>query len=327
MLLVGATARALAAPAESIVVAGDDAAFHDALVDAMASAKIAIVVREQASAPALPELARESRALADDAGATATVWLVVSPDQAMLITYDRGVDRMLIRALPFATPLTPEHAAEAARMARTMLRALRITPDTDLPVPLASEAPATHVTQSAPAPQPAPARTLAASLGFGMRLGAPGSNVALDANAMLVWRPDALGVAVGGSYTPAQDVTSSALTGLVRDDAIIALARLPFSPHDSRVKLVALAGGAAHVITVRGTPTAGEMESSATRVDAAAMGEVEAGYALDPTVDVGIAVSGACLLDRQRFLSGSSEVLVIPRFQLAAGLAITMRFL
>ena len=325
MLLVGATARVAAAPAESIVVAGDDAAFRGALSDAMASANIAIVTRAQASAPALTELARESRALADDAGATATVWLVVAPEQATLVTYDRGVDRMLVRALPFATPLSPEHAAEAARMARTMLRALRITPDTDLPVPLASEAPATHVALASHVRTADP--TLAASVGFGMRLGAPGSDVALDANATIVWRPDALGVALGGSYTPAEDVASTTFSGLVRDEAIIALARLPMSPRDGRVKLVALAGGAAHVITIRGTPTAGEMATSATRVDGAAMGEVIAGYALDPTVDVGIAVSGACLLDRQRFLSGTTEVLVIPRIQLVAGLAITMRFL
>ena len=330
-LVVVITARAAASPApasESVVVATDDPAFRGALAEALAPAGIGVVTRDGVTAPALAEIAAVSRTLADDAHATGTVWLVATPGSATLVTYDRGVDRVLVRTLPFGAPLTPARAAESARMARTMLRALRVTPDTDLLPPRASEAAAVRARPPSPAPAPTPspaAASLATSFAMGVRVGAAGRSIGLAAEAGVAWRPDELGLALTGSYAPAGEVATSMLAGSVHDDAIAALARWPVRLAD-RVRVVALGGAALHVVALRGTLANGA-NADETSVDPALRAGVLGAWALDPTVEIGLQVSADYLLTRQKYEFDSTEVLVIPRFQLVAGVVVALRVL
>jgi len=324
-VVLAVTARAGAAPAaESIVVASDDVAFRAALADALEPAGIAIVSRDGVAAPALGAIASASRALADEAHATATVWLVAAPEQATLVTYDRGVDRVLVRALPFGAPLTPAQAAESARMARTMLRALRVTPDSDLPPPHASDAPAVRAAVPGPMP-PRAADRFATSFAMGMRMRGPGDSLVLAAEAGVAWRPAALGVALVGAYAPGSDVMASGFSGTVHDDSLALLARQPLR-WGPRTELVVLAGAALHDVRVRGTLAAGS-GTEATSFDASLRAGVIAAYALDPTVKIGVQVSADCLLERQRYIVDSEQVLEIPRLQLTAGAVLVLRVL
>jgi hypothetical protein len=322
------TARAIAAPSpESVVVATDDPAFRVALAEALEPAGISIVTRDGITAPALAEIAAVSRTLADDAHATATVWLVATPGEATLVAYDRGVDRVLVRTLPFGAPLTPARAAESARMARTMLRALRVTPDTDLMPPRASEAAAVRARPISPSPAPAPPRAarLATSFAMGLRVGAAGRTIGLAAEAGAVWRPDALGVAVTGSYAPPGGVAVAMLSGSVHDDAIAALARWPVRLGE-RGRVVALGGAALHVVALRGTLPSGASADETSLDPALRVGALGA-WALDRTVEVGLEVSADYLLTRQRYEFDAAEVLVIPRFQLVTGVFVALRLL
>src|SRR6202042_3183731 len=98
------------------------------LRDALLPADIAIVVVD-APTPTLGDVTSASRVLVDREHATGAIWWIAGSAGSTLVTYDRGVDRVLVRTVAFATPLDAAQSAEAARMARTMLRALRVTPD------------------------------------------------------------------------------------------------------------------------------------------------------------------------------------------------------
>src|ERR1700690_1039400 len=112
-MVLATSARAGAAPDEPIVLAGGDEAFRAALVDALVPAGMAVVTVADPPSPTIGDVAAPSRRLADHDGATATVGLVADGETTTLVTYDRDVDRVLVRTLPYTLPLTPTQAAEA----------------------------------------------------------------------------------------------------------------------------------------------------------------------------------------------------------------------
>ena len=316
-------ARVAAQPApEWIVVAADDPAFRGALVEALAPAGMTVIVVASQDAPSVAELSAASRALADREHASATVWLTPSETGATLVTYDRDRDRLLVRELPFPLPLSPFQAAEAARTARTMLRALRVTPDVDQPPPLEVDAP--EIRATAPAGD---RPMLAASAVLGVRVHAPDTDFGVAAS--LIWRPEALGVAFVGEISPSSDVPGPAFVGTAIDGAVALLARLPLridAPRGLRVRVVPMAGLALHFVRLHGEldtqqPLHGTRMDPAARIGAAAM------YRLASGLDLGVAISIDALLQRQRYVVGETEVLEIPRFQSLIGVIATFRVL
>ncbi|HUJ57567.1 MAG TPA: hypothetical protein VLX92_03730, partial [Kofleriaceae bacterium] len=209
---------------------------------------------------------------------------------------------------------------------RTMLRALRVTPDTDLPPPRADQAPALRAAAAAVV-APAPMRgALALALGAGTRAGAPAASVAFDGNAAAIWRPDALGLALTGQYTPSHERTAGTFAGTASDEAVGLVARLPIALGVDRLRVVAMAGGALHVITLRGTIAAGTGVAE-TSYDPAVRAGAALEYALDPTVDVGVSAVADYLVQRQRYDVDASEILLIPRAQLEVAVVLTLRLL
>jgi hypothetical protein len=322
MVVVAVSSRAIADPArDRVVVATTDEAFRGELADALGPSDFSLVVVDE-PIPTLADVTRISRGLADREHATAAVWLVASPNGSTLVTYDRGVDRVLVRTIAFAPPLSPAQGAEAARMARTMLRALRVTPDINLPPPHPDEARAIRASAAAfaIAPHRGPA-LIGVVLGVGVHVHPPGAGAAAAGSAMVIWRPDELGVAIAGDYAPSSSFATSTFTGAAHDDSVALLARWPVALASFR--LVALAGPALHITGLRGQASDGEMPAI-THVDPAVRGQVIGAYALDRTVDVGVAVAGDYVADRQRYSFDASEVLAIPRFQVLAELVLTL---
>ncbi len=176
--------EALAAP-EVVVVASSEATFRAALQDALAPTGMEVVAVGD-EPPSVAELSVTARAIADREHASSTVWLIAAADKTTLVAYDRDVDRVLVREVPYVIPLTAAQAAEIARMARTMLRALRVTPELDLPLPRVAEA---RVERSR-VDVPAVARVdvapivrvgqLAISGGGGVRVGAAANDAGID---------------------------------------------------------------------------------------------------------------------------------------------------
>jgi hypothetical protein len=323
IVVVAVGSSAIADPArDRVVVATGDAEFRSDLADALGPSDFSLVVVDE-PIPTLADVTRISRGLADREHATAAVWLVASPSGSTLVTYDRGVDRVLVRTLVFAPPLSPAQGAEAARMARTMLRALRVTPDINLPPPHPDEARA--IRASAAAFESSPRRgppLLAVSLGVGIHVHPPVTAVVAAGSAMVIWRPDELGVAIAGDYAPSSTFATSTFSGTAHDDSVALLARWPISL--ASVRLAVLAGPALHITGLRGQASDGEMPAI-THVDAAARAQVIGAYAVDRTVDVGVAVSADYVAERQRYSFDASEVLAIPRFQVLAELVLTLR--
>jgi hypothetical protein len=326
LLLVLLFAPAIAR-AEAIAVASTDARFTAAVAETFASAGMTIV--PVADVPqGVADLASDARRLADREHATATVWLVAGEGAATLVAYDRGVDRMLVRALPYRPPLTEAQGAEVARMARAMLRSLRVTPEVDLPPPPATEAAAVraHVATilAAPAPPPAAPDRIALGVGFGVRVGAPGATASQAADVDVIWRPDAIGIAASAGIVFAQPVEHPAFTGEVSDLAVGLTARVPLRL--SRWLVVAGdAGAALHRIELHGT--AGAMPVGVTRYDPAIRAGATAIVALHPGVAIGVAMSGDGLLRRQRYQVGTAEVLDVPVAQLSVGVVLLARLL
>lgn len=309
LVLVLSTA-ADARPDEPVVLVGSDAAFASALDDALGPAGMDVVTVGTLASPSLAELSTRSRDLADEQHATATVWLVPAAAGATLVTYDRGVDRLLVRELPYRSPLSAPQAAEVARMVRTMLRALRVTSDSDVTAPPPA------------APPGPPAPWLAATVGLGAWFAAPGDDAALAATGTIIWRPHGLGAAVTGVVAPAADVTSVTFSGQVRDLVLAAEARYALEVAPA-LRVTPAAGMGVHIIRLHGA--FGGSELSSRRWDPAVRIGVSGSYALPRGLDVGLAVSADCLLRRQRYEAGTEEILVIPRLQILTGIVIGMR--
>jgi hypothetical protein len=314
---IGTRARAQEAP-EQIVLAGSDPTFHRALAEALAPAAMTVISAGDVTPPSLAALSTASRELADRLHATATVWLIPAPKGTTLVTYDRERNRILVRELPYTSPLDRMHAAEMARTVRTMLRALRVTPDVDQPPPRAADAPAireTIVVRETP--------FLAASALLGARVGAPDTSISGQLAA--IWRPESLGLELAGELAPASDLASSAFHGTVLDGATALLGRAPLRVAP-KVRVAALAGAALHLIRLRGRLETGTPIQS-NRIDTAARIGVVASYSVARGIDVGVAISADCLLDRQRYRIGLEEILVVPRLQTMVGAIATIRLL
>src|SRR2546421_724526 len=84
----------------------------------------------------------------------------------------------------------PTQAAEAARMTRTMLRALRAMPETEQTAP---KPPPIDVVTEPPPPEVPRAPILAAALAANVHLWGPASDVIPVAALAAIWRPSAPG--------------------------------------------------------------------------------------------------------------------------------------
>ena len=329
LLLLAAVAGA--APPETVVVVSDDPGFAQAADEAFRAAGVTAVRVGDLAVPAIADLTGASRQLADGEHATAAVILVFGGDGATLIAYDRGVDRALIRVLPYRAPLGPRESAEAAHMARTMLRALRVTPELDLPLPHPQEALAIRA-QTAAAQLAAPTAVsdggdvgvLAVALGGGLRAGAPGAAAGASGTVQLIWRPDALGLAMTASLARAAEVETAAFTGMASDAVGAVTARLAIRPAP-RWWLAGEVGAAVHRVHVTGalpgTPVDVARLDPAIRVGGAAM------FVASRRLSAGLAVWADGLLVRQDYRVANQRILGVPIAQLTLDVTLVARVL
>lgn len=311
VVVLAVSARASAQPSEPIVLVGSDDAFASALDDALVPAGMDVVSTDIAAPPSA-ELPARSRELADRERATATVWLLPAPAGTTLVTYDRGVDRLLVRELPYRSPLSATQAAEAARAVRTMLRALRVPDD----------AYASHPPPPPPLPPPPAEPLLAASAGVAAWFLAPGNDSGLAANVALAWRPHGLGAAITALIAPAADVTTMAFAGQVRDLVVAAEVRYAVLVAPD-VRITPLAGVAVHALTLEGSLGGNELTSR--RYDPAVRLGIIGAYALPWGLDVGLGVSADGLLRRQKYEAATEQILVVPRLQIVADVMVGVR--
>lgn len=311
-----------AADPSIIAVATSDTAAANALEAALVPAGMRIVRVENpppASIGALPTVARE---LANRAAARGAVWLIGDGGTTTLVAYDRGVDRVLVRALPYTLPLSAAQAAEAARTARTMLRALRIDDSED------------EAVRQLPDPSPPPSRVgvravalsrrepaLAFAAGTGVRLGAPGTTRSVDATLGVVWRPTRVGVAITASFAQRGELVRDMFAGHVGDYSLAVVARVPFMI-GPRVTVAAFGGAAMHAIELEGELMEPDEHVASTRFDPALRVGGEALFALGTRIDLGLVVSTDTLLLRQRYESRGIELLVVSRQQATASLSV-----
>lgn len=322
--LLAHTAAASPAP-EVVVVASSDEGFRTALNDALTPRGMQVKATAD-EAPSLAELSTTAKQIAEREGATSTVWLIFAADKTTLVTYDRDVDRVLVREVAYASPLNATQAAEVARMARTMLRTLRVSPEIDRPLPRVAEARvertriATVVSRTA-----VPRRTeLAIGAATTIRVGAAAADAGLDGRLSLMWRPDEIGAGLQLSIATRGDLVTSSVMASVADDSLAITAHAPLL-RGPNVHVLGLAGPALHAITVSGT--VGDSAVSTVRIDPAMRVGFVASYELGLRFDIGVMMSADALLRRQRYASGSDELLLVPRLQMSTGISVAVRFL
>jgi hypothetical protein len=317
---------ARAGASETIVAASTDAGFTAALQAALVSAGMSLVVVHDSPPFEVSDLTGGARRLADRASATAAVALVFGDDGATLLAYDHDVDRVLVRSLPYHAPLTEAQAAELARTARAMLHALRVTPDIDAPPPHPTEAAEIRERAALPAPpSSAPAvaspSVLALELVGGARLGTANATAAEHGAVAVVWRPDAPGVALSGSFVPSRSVETMAFSGSVSDIAFAVTGRVPLQIA-ARWTIVGEGGLALHRIRIAGTIAgAGGVES--VRYDPALRAGGTALFRLRRDIDIGIGLSVDGLLRRQDYSLDGAALLALPVVQLTVGVALS----
>ncbi len=310
------------AAADSVALATTDPSFHRALSDALVSTGMTVVIANDVAAPALGELTAGSRALADREHATATVWLVPSATGSTLVAYDRGVDRVLVRELPYHVPLTATQAAEAARMTRTMLRALRVMPQSE-PAPKEVVAPPPQEPDVVVPVEPPGEPRFAAALGLDMHVLAPGSDATPVASLAVMWRPERLGVMISAELAPSSDLTAAAFTGDVRDTTLAAVVRSPLRV-EPKIVVSAEAGLALHLIHLHGILVDGEPVDT-TGVDPAVRVGATAGYAVRANLLIGFGISADTLVVRQVYDAGMDHVLEVPRVQIVGGISAVLQ--
>ena len=310
------------AHAERVVVATMDRVLVAALADAFTPVGLAVVQIADAAPATIGELATMSRTVAEREHADAVIWLVTDTQGATLVAYDRSVDRVLVRPLPYAPPLSATRAAETARAARTMLRALQLSeePEPRPPPDVIVEKPVPYEP-----PQVArPGANVVALAGFGGRYGRLGEDGVIEMQLAAAWRPDALGVIAMASLSPQASLSSPSFMGQVSDNSFAVAARIPFAIAP-RIAVAGLAGPALHAVRVEGT--LGAEQVSALRFDAALRIGAAGAYALTDRLDVGLLVSMDTLLKRQRYEVTGGQVLTMPRLQVSLGLQISVRVL
>jgi hypothetical protein len=298
----------------TVIVISADATFEEALRDALLDRRVQRI--GPAPSPTLAELGAQSRRLADRFAAVATVWLSPASAGATLVTYDRTADRFLVRELAYALPLTPTQADEAARMVRTMLRALR-SEDDDAIARSAGGA------SKAALPVPEPPPHFGAGLGVGAWLASPEAYAAPQVTLALAWRPHGLGAAVAATFAPAADVESASFEGNVRDVVVAAEVRraLRVAP---TVHVTPGLGAALHVLSFEGAFGAGPLLVSRRYNPALRVGLLT-DVALPYALELGLGVSADCLLQRQRYEAGNERILIVPRVQLLMAAFIGVR--
>lgn len=309
-------APAHAEPTDRIVVAGRDAALGTALGDALAPQQVTAV--EDAPPVSIGELAAASRRLVEREHAGSAIWLITDGGITTLVAYDRQVDRVLVRTIPYVPPLDDAQAAITARSARAMLRALTVdeaTVERPRAVAAASVADTTTVPDAPP--------RIASTAGVGVRFGAPGRGAGIG-ELMLgaVWRPAQLGVAVELALALAPDIAHASFEGTVGDRSLAALARWPLRLTAS--SSVVLDGGLAiHAVRFAGVTSSRTIADwrfdPATRLGAAAS------YVLRDGVATRLSLSADYLLRRQRYEVEGETVLVVPPVQLAVGVSLVIQ--
>lgn len=317
-------AGSAAAESNRVVVATSDRVLVTALTDTFKPTGMVVVQVADTAPASIGELATMSRTVAEREKAAAIVWFVIDKDGATLVAYDHGVDRVLVRPLPYAPPLSAERAAETARAARTMLRALKLADEPDRPQ---RPPPVVIIEKPIYEPPPRVARpwpNVVALAGFGGRYGRLGEDGVVEAQVAAVWRPDALGVIAMGSLSPQANLASPSFMGDVSDNSIAVGARIPFVLARN-IAVAGIAGPALHIVRVEGTLGADRV--SAQRFDTALRIGASGTYALTSRFDVGLAVSMDTLLKRQRYEVTGGEVLVMPRLQVSVGLMFSVRVL
>ena len=334
LLLAGGLARA-----ETASLASGDPELEKALGAALASTGIRVVAIADEPPPKTGDVLAFARRVAERDAAAAVIWVAASDDgTSTLLVFDRDVDRVLQRPLAWTPPFGVEQAVAAARTVRTMLRALRVTPDVDVSPPTAVEAPA--VRQRAVAeerkrrePHPdglrvvptrserRPGPAIALESGAGLRLG--GADVAgWRVTAGLAVRLAPIAVAASGTLGGAEAVRAGGFDGDYRDDTVAAMARLPLAAGPLVVEPAL--GLALHVTRLSGALDDGTRVAD-TRLDPAARAQAFVGARVLGPLEVGVAVSADALLRRQRYLMGQDEVLRVPVVQAGIDLLLRLR--
>ncbi|HET9988336.1 MAG TPA: hypothetical protein VFQ65_07445 [Kofleriaceae bacterium] len=323
-VLVSVATAARATPSEAIVVSSTDPDFSAAVADALRGAGMSVVTVTDAPAPTVADLAGDSRRLADREHASATIALLAGDQGTTLLAYDRDADRVLVRPLPYRTPLGDARAAEVARMARAMLRALRVTPEIDAPPPRVAEAALLRsravALATAPPPVVAPVPDqLALELLGGVRIGSDGG--ALEHGALaIILRPDAPGLELSAIASSAATVAMTGFAGSLSDRELALTGRVPLHLAP-RFVLAGQAGFGIHRIAIAGT-TPAQTPAATTRYDPAVRAGVTAGYELRPGIALGVAVTADGLLRRQDFTVGGRAVASVPIVQIGGGLSL-----
>jgi hypothetical protein len=311
---------AVPAAADTLLVISDDPAFRSAVVTAVAPDQMSVRVADVPT-PSLETIAQASRDASQREHADAAAWLLAAGQGATLIVYDRNVDRVLVRSLPYTGKLDAAQAAEAARITRTMLRALRVVDDAAPARPPPSPKPPI-VMVAAPPPPPAPTR-LAIDLDGGVRVRGPGATATPVGTLGVIWRPDQLGVALAVRYAPPAELDGM-FVGEISDHSIAALARLPLHAAP-RIDVIATAGLAVHRIVLEGTLDG--MTQDDHRLDPAARIGVAGSVALNPTIGLGISMSADWLLRRQTYETTTTTILTVPVIQVGFGVVLIARIL
>lgn len=319
--LIVATSRIADAEAERVVVVSVDEVFRLAVAEALVTDGTAVQIASDEPPASVGDLTTASRAITEREAAIALVWLLFEGNGGTLIVYDRGVDRVLVRSLPYPAPLGAVQAAEAARVTRTMLHALRVDtepPLTKRPPPVSAEPPRVIATVSSSPPD-----KLAIEVDGGIRVRVPGAPTALAGTVGVVWRPDRVGLAIAARFAPSATLDGM-VVGRISDHSVALMARWPL-PMTRRLGVAVTTGIAVHRIALDG-----ELDGEVVRdrrYDPAMRLGLGLSYSVKPSIGLGVAVSSDWLLRRQTYEVGPDEVLTVPLAQFGAGIVLSARIL
>ncbi len=312
------------ARAETVILASTDHELRGALTAALAPAGIDVVVTSDGSSPAAADVVASSRRVAAEQGAEAVVLVLPAEEGATIFVYDRDTDRLLVRPLASSLPLGAGPAAAAAMMVRTMLRALRVTPDVNAAPPRADQAPSLRARaagDSTLASEVRPSPRIVVQVGPAGWLGDAPVTGGWRLAAAAVFYGRRIGVGVGVAGGPPSEIDSTMFAGDFGDTAAWISLVVPFRL-TPRLRVEGAAGGALHITTLRGALQPDAAPVDELHVDPALRFEALAAYRLSSMIAVAVSVSAESFLVRERFLDGPEQVASSPAVQV--GLAVRL---
>lgn len=327
-VVVAVLAIALRAHADGgrrVVLIDPDRALRDAVRTTLSPWALSVeTAAGPAPDPSMPGSGDRARALADDHGAVAVLWITDSADGPALWAYDREDDRVAVRRLGSPPPFDAATAAAVALSIKTLLRHSAAAPEDERYGADATPPPRFAL------PGPEVRGMVRLEAGASARHGDTGAEAtSLRLGLGAAWSPRAtrrrLELAARVEIGSRLEARGDDFVGQLSDLTLSARARVPLLLRP-RLALVPFAGASLHATEISGSIPSEQAPASAGHVNPSLDGGALLRWAVSPRLELAATAELSWVLRRQRYLVRGAPVFELPPVEAELGVTVSFPF-